>query len=494
VTGEAPEAAQDRPAPTEEEQRWLDEAVNGLRRERPDMSSSVVLTTRQRYGLIVVLVVLIPLALAFRNDTAVVLLAGLNVAYAIVVAYRVFLVTRVLRPSPPESGMRAGMHHITDEEARAVPDEDLPIYTVLLPAYNEPGIMSRLVSGVGAMEYPRDKLDVQLLLEADDVTTVAAAEATGAAAFARVVLVPPAEPRTKPKACNYGLQQARGELTTIYDAEDRPDPLQLRRAVVAFGRVGEDVACLQARLSYHNADQNLLTKWFAIEYETWFGFLLPGLSSVGAPLPLGGTSNHLRTDVLRRLHGWDPFNVTEDADLGMRLARSGYHSEVLDSVTLEEANSDPINWARQRSRWNKGYLVTALVQLRHPVRLARELGAKALVSLILTVLATPVMSLLNPVAWLLSLGWWTGTMPFIASIFPGWLVYLSLLNLFVGNFANVYVDVVALRQLRRPGLLWACLAMPLYWVLMAVGTGKAFVQLITAPSYWEKTAHGLDAA
>src|SRR5207247_7375152 len=224
-------------------------------------------------------------------------------------------------------------------------------------------------------------------------------------------------PRTKPKACNYGLTLARGDLLTIYDAEDRPDPLQLRRAAVAFRRLDDPVACLQARLSYHNANQNMITRWFTAEYLTWFGGLLPALVEQGAPVPLGGTSMHIRTDVLRMIGAWDPYNVTEDADLGLRLHRLGYRTHVLDSTTYEEATSDFVNWVKQRSRWYKGYMQTWLVHSRHPRRLWKELGPTGFLSFHLTIGATPLVPLINPIFWLLTLLWTVGHFPFIETLF-----------------------------------------------------------------------------
>ena len=182
----------------------------------------------------------------------------------------------------------------------------------------------------------------------------------------QLVVVPPAEPRTKPKALNFGLTLARGDIVAVYDVEDTPDILQLRRAAVALSRFGTEVGCLQAKLSYGNATQNTITKWFTIEYAMWFSFFLPGLASLGAPIPLGGTSNHFRRGALRALGGWDPYNVTEDCDLGIRMFREHYQIKVLESTTLEEANSDFVNWVKQRSRWYKGYLQTFLIHLRSP--------------------------------------------------------------------------------------------------------------------------------
>ena len=187
-------------------------------------------------------------------------------------------------------------------------------------------------------------MEVLLLLEADDEVTISAAREYASSDIIHIVLVPPAEPRTKPKACNYGLQFATGDIVTIYDAEDLPEPLQLRRTVAAFAKLPPEVVCIQSKLAYHNSHQNILTGWFTAEYNLWFGYLLPGMMRSSSPIPLGGTSNHLRRDVLEQIGAWDPFNVTEDADLGLRIHALGYRTAVLDSTTLEEANSDPINW------------------------------------------------------------------------------------------------------------------------------------------------------
>ncbi len=201
-------------------------------------------------------------------------------------------------------------------------------------------------------------------------------------------MVPPAEPRTKPKALNFGLTLARGDIVAVYDVEDKPDLLQLRRAAVALSRFGPEVGCLQGKLSYRNATQNIITKWFTVEYAMWFSFFLPGLASLGAPIPLGGTSNHFRRGALRALGGWDPYNVTEDCDLGIRMFREHYKIKVLESTTLEEANSDFVNWVKQRSRWYKGYLQTFLIHLRSPRRAHQEIGRKGF-SLVLFVGGTP---------------------------------------------------------------------------------------------------------
>jgi len=421
--------------------------------------------------------------------TAIGLIAAVTLLYLAALIYRLAIYWLSFRN--PEVAV------VTDEEARSIPAGELPIYTVLVPAYHEPSVIGALIGRLREFEYPVDKLDIRILLEEDDGETIAATAAELAAHPGpqfTIVRVPDSQPRTKPKACNYGLLGARGEYVTIYDAEDRPEPLQLRRAVAALERFGSSVACLQAKLSYYNADQNLLTRWFTIEYAMWFSFLLPGLVSERGPLPLGGTSNHFRRAVLLAVGGWDPYNVTEDADLGIRLARQGYQTRVLESTTLEEANSDVINWIKQRSRWYKGYLQTWLVHTRHPRQLRRELGWRGIVGFNLFVAGTPLLALLNPVFWTLTALWFLVHPAVILALFPAWLYYLSLGVMVVGNFSLFYTWLVSARITGSRSLVFASLLVPLYWALMSLAATKAAIQLVSAPSFWEKTVHGLDLA
>lgn len=463
---------------------WLDRSLVGLRQAAPEMSAYTVLSRRQKLGLIIAGVVLLAAAVANLMLTLQIVVALGTVMYGATLIYRLLLVRRGLQGSH--------MARVSDEEALAVPDDQLPVYSVLVPAYREPEVISKIISAITRLNYPADKLDVRLLLEADDEATIAAARASIVDTPITIVLVPPAEPRTKPKACNFGLQSATGDLVTIFDAEDRPEPLQLRRAVVALARLGEDFACVQARLGYFNARQNLVTRWFTIEYGTWFRFLLPGLVSVGAPIPLGGTSNHFRAPLLRALQAWDPYNVTEDADLGIRLARLGYSVGVLDSITEEEANSDFVNWVKQRSRWYKGYLQTWLVHMRRPVAVHRELGVRGALGLHLFVLGTPLTALINPLFWILAVLWFAQKPSGVAELFPPQVYYVALACFILGNAAVVYVNLLTTRVINQPGLLGAALLVPAYWVMMSVAAAKAAYQLALKPSYWEKTSHGLN--
>jgi cellulose synthase/poly-beta-1,6-N-acetylglucosamine synthase-like glycosyltransferase len=238
--------------------------------------------------------------------------------------------------------------------------------------------------------------------------------------------------------------------------------------------------------------QNLITKWFTIEYSLWFSFFLPGLASMNAPIPLGGTSNHFRRSALQAMGAWDPFNVTEDADLGIRMSREGYSIRVLESNTYEEANSDFVNWMKQRSRWLKGYLQTFAVHLRQPRELKQELGWKGLGHFVMFVGGTPILAIINPIFWLMTLLWFVAHPSFIQAIFPAPIYYLGLVSWAFGNFLLVYVTVMSVRVAKKGELLIPALLVPLYWVMMSMAAVKAVSQLFgVKANFWEKTVHGL---
>jgi len=464
----------------------LERSIRGLETLMPEMSARRTLTRGQLLIAACLAILLVGGLLANALATLVGANLVVTAIFLGVLLYKLHLARHALRRTP--------LVVVSDEEARAIPDRELPIYSVLMAAYRESEVIADTIRALERLDYPADRLEIMVLLESDDSATIQAARAAEAAGNVQIVLVPGSHPRTKPKACNYGLTQARGDVVTIYDAEDRPEPLQLRRAVAAFRKLGPEVVCLQAKLAYHNATQNLITRLFAIEYLTWFQMLLPALAARGGPVPLGGTSMHIIRPVLDRVGGWDPYNVTEDADLGVRLQRLGYQTEVLDSTTYEEANSDFINWMKQRSRWYKGYLQTWLVHMRHPVRLRRELGTEPFISFSLTVGATPLVALVNPIFWVLTLLWFGLKVHFVQALFPPSVYYAGLLCMVLGNFTLAYLSAVAIRSTGHSHLLGAVLLSPIYWAMMSVAALKAFVQLVSAPHFWEKTTHGLDKA
>ena len=368
----------------------------------------------------------------------------------------------------------------------------LPMYTILVPLYREAAVVGKLVASISKLDYPPTKLDVKLLVEEDDEETLAELQQLDLPPHFKLVVVPDSHPKTKPKACNYGLIQAEGTFVVIYDAEDRPDADQLRKVVFGFTRAEERIVCIQCKLNYFNRTQNVLTRWFTAEYSHWFDLLMPGLDASDAPIPLGGTSNHFIREKLIELGAWDPYNVTEDADLGIRLHKSGYKTAIIDSTTFEEANSDLYNWIRQRSRWVKGYIQTWLVHMRHPISLYRQVGWRSWWSFQFIIGGTFLSFLLNPFYWGLTTLWVMSQAHIIQQIFPSFVYYAGAVGLFVGNFVFTYINVAGCIRRGHHDLVKYALLSPIYWALMSVGAWKGLLQLLYRPHYWEKTVHGLD--
>ena len=329
------------------------------------------------------------------------------------------------------------------------------------------------------------------MLEEDDAQTIAAAKALRLDGRFEILTVPSSPLRTKPRACNYALRFARGDYAVIYDAEDRPEPDQLKKVVAAFRGAPKDIACFQARLNVYNACDNWLTRLFALEYAAWFDFLLPGLGRLGIPIPLGGTSNHFRTETLRRVGAWDAFNVTEDADLGVRLARQRFRVVPIDSSTYEEAVPRIAAWIRQRSRWLKGYMQTALVHLRRPADFISAVGFWRFLGFAVFVAGAAVTSLLSPVIWTLSvLLAWTGSEALLGP-YGDTVLYTSYFSLIVGNGLLTLLAMLApLKRGWRHLVIYGATVF-LYWLLISAAAYKALWQLARRPFYWEKTQHGM---
>jgi cellulose synthase/poly-beta-1,6-N-acetylglucosamine synthase-like glycosyltransferase len=388
-------------------------------------------------------------------------------------------------------GRSADADHTIAIEARALREDDLPVFTVLVPMFREAGMLPGLARALRALDYPLGKLDIKIVLEAGDRETIEAARMLGLEGVFEIILVPPSQPQTKPKACNFALRFARGEYLVIYDAEDRPEPDQLRKVVATFRRAPPNTACLQCRLNYYNASENWLTRMFTLDYALWFDQMLPGLERLGMPIPLGGTSNHFRTEVLRQLHAWDPFNVTEDADLGIRICQKGYRVGVVDSTTFEEASCNAGNWIRQRSRWIKGYMQTLLVHTRRPLHLVRSVGPLGFLGFVFFIGGTVLAGLLNPFFWILYVGWLALSLGGFDVMFPQMLLFLALFNLLAGNGAFMYLSMLAPIRRGWLDLIPYSLTVFGYWVLMSVAAYKALWQLLRDPFFWEKTQHGV---
>lgn len=366
-----------------------------------------------------------------------------------------------------------------------------PSYTILCPLFKETEVVPQFVEAMQALDYPADKLQVLFLTEESDKETRAALYSMQFPDHFTVLTVPKGSPQTKPRACNFGLLQARGQFVVIFDAEDKPEPLQLKKAVLTFANYGANVACVQAKLNFYNIRQNVLTRLFTAEYSTWFDVMLPGLQHSTFALPLGGTSNHFRTEVLRALGGWDAFNVTEDCDLGLRIARYGLKTAVLDSTTYEEATGRVKVWLFQRSRWIKGYFQTYLVHMRNPWKTLRQGHFRPFFSLQLIVGAWTVVLLINPLMWLSTLIYLVfRPVQLYTILFPGPVMYMGAFCLFLGNFFYIYTHALGCLRRQEYNLLKWIFLLPLYWVMMSISAYIAFYQLIVKPHYWAKTQHG----
>ncbi|GMR21205.1 MAG: glycosyltransferase family 2 protein [Gammaproteobacteria bacterium] len=380
---------------------------------------------------------------------------------------------------------------VTDHQVSVLKEQELPTYTVLVPMYKEPEVLPILADALRRLDYPLSKLDIKLILEEDDAETIQAAKELELEGIFELILVPDSLPKTKPKACNYALNFARGEFITIYDAEDIPEPDQLKKVVAAFQMAPRNTVCIQARLNYYNARENWLTRMFTLEYSLWFDFYLPALEALNIPIPLGGTSNHFKMHILREVNAWDPFNVTEDADLGVRITQLGYRVGIVNSTTFEEANSNVLNWIRQRSRWIKGYMQTYLVHMRHPLHLHRSVGAIGFWGFQFFIGGTIISTLAAPFLYLMYIIWLMTKTHIFDIVFPPSLLYISLFNLLVGNGYLIYITTLGAFKRNYYSMIPYGLTVPVYWLLISIAAYKGLWQLIHKPFFWEKTQHGI---
>lgn len=455
-----------------------DNAVHALSRATPALSASTVLNRSQAVALTCAALAVIGVSIRWPQTLSLVLAMLMSLGFVAGILFRVIL---------------AWIGGVADDVRKntASIDATLPAYTILVPLYREARVLPRLVRALLLLDYPHDKLDIKLVVEADDVETVAMADVMAAHGPFEVVRVPPGHPRTKPRACNYAFAFARGEFTVIYDAEDRPERDQLRKAVSQFRNKPREVSCLQARLNFYNASENWLTRLFALDYALWFDVLLPGLERLRVPIPLGGTSNHFRTSALKSIGAWDPFNVTEDADLGVRMAQLGMRVVMLDSTTFEEAPTQLAAWLKQRSRWLKGYMQTWLVHMRDPRALQRRIGWRGLVAFQLFLGGTVIAGLVNPLLW----------MTFVISSSGQWPVHemptaqfsttVSVVALFGGNMLMTWLALIAPTRRGWKGFAPYGLTVTVYWALISVAAWRGLWQLSTRPFHWDKTEHGL---
>ncbi len=380
---------------------------------------------------------------------------------------------------------------------------NLPIYTILIPLLREKEeTISILLKSLKVIDYPHELLDIKFLLEKDDLETLNVLSKFSLDWYYQVLIVPPGLPRSKPRACNYGLRLTFGEYLTIYDAEDKPDPDQLRKVLQRFhvnlvetikkyGDTHTQLACVQACLNFYNYKENLITRLFTIEYTHWFDFLIPALASIHAPVPLGGTSNHFRVDILKRIGGWDPYIGTEDAEIGVRLYRYNYRTEHTYSTTYEEANTKLGNWFKQRARWNKGYMQTYLVYMRDPINFMKQIGPWRFLNFQCFVGGNVFIQLANlPLLIFLFTGLFIHK-EYYSGEFANLLYTITWYNFIIGNILYLTCEFIATYNRKLYSLLPFVPLKFFYWMIMSVAGYYAVYELLTRPGYWYKTEHGI---
>lgn len=388
--------------------------------------------------------------------------------------------------------LRRGPHRLGPDLPQLADSMRLPTVSLLVPLKGEAAVAGELIRALRDLDYPKPLLDIKIILEEADLPTRMALERASLPGWFEIITVPPDDAlQTKPRAMNFALPYCRGSIIGIYDAEDRPDPGQIRAVVRALSAAPREVACVQGYLDFYNAGQNWLARCFTIEYAIWFRVLLHGVQRLGIPIPLGGTTVFLRRQALEEVGGWDAHNVTEDADLGMRLARFGYRCEMIRSVTLEEANCRPWRWIGQRSRWLKGYAVTWTTHMRRPRTLLRDLGWRGFLGFQVLFLGGMTSYLAVPLFWAVWIAAFFGFE--IREALPGQLFWPFAISMLVGQAIMLTVAAVALRDSGRTGMLPWVLVLPVYWPLGAVAAYRAAAEFFTRPFYWAKTEHGLAA-
>jgi len=464
-------------------EKYVKSAVFELLNQDPESSAVITFTNSQLIFIFsLIAVVAIGMVLNFKN-TIITINVILSVFFVVSIVFKLFLAL---------VGSRFELHQaVTRQEVKEMVDDDLPVYTIHLPVYKEDKLIKKLIWNLQSLDYPREKLDIKLLIEEDDDKTLNAVRNLDFPATFEVVVVPFHMPKTKPKACNYGLHFSRGKYLTIYDAEDVPDTDQLKKVVALFEKLPDNYICIQSALNYFNRNENFLTRMFTLEYSYWFDYMLPGLDTFDIPIPLGGTSNHFKFEYLLELGGWDPFNVTEDADLGVRAYAKGYKVAIVNSTTYEEANNEPFNWIRQRSRWIKGYMQSYLVHMRNPVKLWKKIGWKGFLGFNFFIGATPITFLVYPVLLFFFLCYVIFDMTSIKAFFPEWVMFMAIFNLMIGNILMIYINMMAVFKRRFYELILFAIANPVYWLMHSVSAYKGLYQLVVKPFYWEKTNHGL---
>lgn len=454
-------------------QKGVDAAVKRLHERLPHLSAKETLIPWQAFVL-GAFVVLFPICLwnafwptLFLVHAIAIVLFGVSVA----IRFNAWLALRVENHLPSQTKT----------------DGNFPVYSVMVALHKEAEVVPQLVRAISRLDWPTSRLEVLYVCEADDAETIAALNGLRLPAPHRIICVPAALPRTKPKALNYALERCTGDFIVIYDAEDRPHPQQLKEAWQRFCSGPENLACLQAPLNISNAGESWLSRLFAFEYAAHFHGLLPYLSKIGAPLPLGGTSNHFRRSALTEVMGWDPFNVTEDADLGIRFYRFGYFCGVLALPTQEDAPCRIHQWIPQRTRWIKGWMQTFLVHNRDYRDLNIRIGAAN--NIIFQILM--IGFIFSPLLYGISI---FEILYFLNSnsnkeLYSKIIIFLDLAIFAIGHVGYALLALASWKRVQGRSSVGLVMALPAYWLLASFAAWRAVWKLVTVPHQWEKTPH-----
>jgi len=447
-----------------------------------NLSAKMVLVRWQKIFLLILCVLLILSSFFYVSETVYWVIMFFNVLFFITNTYRFFFILVGGKIINVDRGLPM---------KTLLARDTLPTYTVLVPLFKEVAVLNSLVNSLSRMNYPKDKLTVMLVLEEEDIETIEAVYAIkNLPSFFKPIIVPKSEPQTKAKACNYALKFVNSELVCIFDAEDRPDPNQLMLVANKFALSDHDVACVQCRLCFYNGHENLLTTMFEIEYQALFNFVLPVATHFDLPVPLGGSSNHFRTKLLNDLGGWDPYNVTEDADLGLRLSAAGYRTRMLLSYTPEEATVSLKAWMSQRTRWLKGYFHTFFIYFRYPYRVAREFNFYGMIFYFYIMLLGPLLTLCTPAIILLSLSVlfslysFDPTMGIIFKLF-------TFFNLFYTILMFLFTSYLIAKTSGHEYIKWRWIIFAIYFILHTIAAFIALYKLVKEPHKWDKTTHGV---
>ena len=363
-------------------------------------------------------------------------------------------------------------------------------YTILLPLYKETNVINNLIKAMLDLIYPKELLQILILLEADDKETINAIFQTKLPSYFSILIVPNSGPKTKAKACNYGLRYAIGKYLVIYDAEDIPQTNQLLLAVQTFKKYNDPkLACLQAKLTFYNHSENLLTKLCTLEYLIHFNFILPSFSKNNVPVPLGGTSNHFKVDALHKIQGWDAYNVTEDADITYRLSRQNYKIKMLNSYTSEETVIDIRSWIKQRSRWVKGHIITFFVQSRIGFSKYQDNRAKCIFSLYYFMGLSSILSLLVPLLIGVLIYHLFNNIDALIDI-DFITKYALLFYYIIWVYYTLIIPLCVIYKEKKAFLFIPCFLYPFYLFLYIIPFCFAVFQLFFKPHYWGKTTHG----